>query len=196
LFDIGAFEGDMCITLTKSIVGLRSYAFEPNPTTAQRLRKRVEKAGLQKDITVIESAVSDKVGLATLKQPDVEDTAHHGLSTIGTPARFKNAQRYEVATTTLDEFIKSREIEVVDFLKIDAEGAEALILEGAFDLIALWKPAIFIEMREVNTKQFGYKPRRIYNFMFRLDYYCCSAQTGRDWYFWYKGEHAPRRGDL
>lgn len=193
LFDIGAFEGDMCIELTKRIVGLRSYAFEPNPTTATRLRKRIKKAGLQKDITVIESAVSNKTGVATLKQPDVEDTAQHGLSTLGTPARFRNALRYEVTTTTLDEFVKNRELEVVDFLKIDAEGAEALILEGAFDLIALWKPAIFIEMREVNTKQFNYKPRKIYNFMFRLDYYCCNAQTGRDWYFWYKNEHAPQR---
>lgn len=196
LFDIGAFQGDMCIALVKRIVGLRCYAFEPNPNSALMLRRRVAKEGLQKDVTILELAVFDKVGTATLKQPDTDDIAQFGLSTLGRPNRFKDPIRHNVNTTTVDEFMVKYDIENLDFLKIDAEGAEAPILDGAANTIDRCKPAIFIEMREVNTKQFDYRPQRITRFMFGRDYYCCSAQTGRDWYFWYRDEHRPRRGDL
>ena len=50
----------------------------------------------------------------------------------------------KVRTTTLDNYIRERKIEKVDFIKIDAEGAEREIIKGAEKTIREFKPRMAI----------------------------------------------------
>lgn len=192
-FDVGSFEGIFCM-LADRIPDLQVYAFEPHPLTFKRLRGNVEQAE-SPNVQIFEIAVWNECGEATLKQPPTDNTDEHGLSTLGRPKRFGNAVRYPVKTITLDAFAVEQGIKKLDFLKVDTEGAELMVLQGARGLIDKHRPAFLMEMREGNTTQCGYRIKSIYDFLFKRDYHCCSAHTGRDWYFWWHDEHRPRRGE-
>lgn len=47
-----------------------------------------------------------------------------------------------VPTITIDEFVKSNQIEKVDFIKADIEGAERLMLEGAQETLLKHAPKL------------------------------------------------------
>jgi FkbM family methyltransferase len=51
---------------------------------------------------------------------------------------------------TLDEYVETNGIAKVDFLKIDVEGAEASVLEGATNVLNKHKPILLIEMHELD----------------------------------------------
>lgn len=56
-----------------------------------------------------------------------------------------DAQSTSVLTVTLDELIVWEKLERVDYLKIDAEGAENEILSGAENLISTYRPIVQVE---------------------------------------------------
>jgi FkbM family methyltransferase len=55
-----------------------------------------------------------------------------------------------VEAVTLDEYVQKKGIAKVDFLKIDVEGAEAYVLEGATNVLERDKPVLLIEMHELD----------------------------------------------
>ena len=65
-----------------------------------------------------------------------------------------------------DEEIKNK----VDFIKIDTEGSELYVLEGAVELIKRDKPLINIETNGLSEKHFGYGECLIFDFLTYLGY--------------------------
>lgn len=193
-FDVGSFEGAFCM-LADRLPDLTVHAFEPHPLTVKRLVENIDQAALLENVQVWNLAVWYKCGEGVLKQPRTDNLAKHGLSTLGKPRRFKEGIRYPVALITLDAFAAEQGIERLDFVKVDTEGAELMVLQGAQELIEKHHPAFLMEMREQNTKQCGYRIKAIYDFLFNRNYCACSARTGRDWYFWWHDEHRPRRNE-
>lgn len=45
----------------------------------------------------------------------------------------------------IDEYYKDIDIDNIDFIKIDVEGYEALVIEGAFELIKKFRPYIYMQ---------------------------------------------------
>jgi len=58
----------------------------------------------------------------------------------------------------------------VDFIKIDTEGSELYVLEGAYDLLVKDKPLINIETNGQSNRFFGYDKEKIVEFLKSLDY--------------------------
>jgi FkbM family methyltransferase len=58
----------------------------------------------------------------------------------------------------------------VDFLKIDTEGCEFQVLEGATELIQKYKPLIQVETNDSSQSNFGYSKDKIYEFLKQNDY--------------------------
>jgi hypothetical protein len=59
----------------------------------------------------------------------------------------------------------------VDFIKLDAEGGELAVLEGARRLLQTTpRPAILAEVEDVRTLQWGYKAREIMQLLARWNY--------------------------
>jgi FkbM family methyltransferase len=113
---------------------LRYYSFEPDPMEAQRLQKKY--AGRQNSITVVEKALHSHIGLVKLHV-----LAHKGQSSLFRPNEgsdwFKSRpdegrvnQEIDVETVTVDGYSEKNGI-MFDFAKIDTEGNEFNILEGA-----------------------------------------------------------------
>jgi len=58
----------------------------------------------------------------------------------------------------------------VDFIKIDTEGSELYVLEGASEIISRYKPLIQVETNECSSKYFGYNKSNIYEFLYSRGY--------------------------
>lgn len=123
------------------------YSYEPHPASAKRMR---EKFG--DSITLREYAVSNKVGTAILSTPVRENrTPDQSLGKPALSSIYKDfgqkgveAERNSVKTTTID----SENLPPLALIKIDVEGAEIEVLEGAIKTIEKYRPVVIIEMDE------------------------------------------------
>jgi hypothetical protein len=76
-----------------------------------------------------------------------------------------------VAVRRLDDVLEERGIARVDFIKLDAEGGELAVLEGARRLLQTApRPAILAEVEDLRTLQWGYKAREIVQLLARWNY--------------------------
>jgi hypothetical protein len=84
-------------------------------------------------------AVSSRSGSATMNlfEPQFSAWNTFGTPCITTPdaRRVKPSKSIEVSAITLDEFCVRQRIERVDFLKVDVEGFETSVFEGAEKLL-------------------------------------------------------------
>ena len=55
-----------------------------------------------------------------------------------------NTPAVKMKAITIDEFVESNNIERIDYLKMDVEGAEKHILEGALNTIKRFRPSLAI----------------------------------------------------
>lgn len=76
-----------------------------------------------------------------------------------------------VPARTLDSY----NFDNVDCIKIDVEGSELLVMQGARDTIERCRPSIQVEIVPKQCKVFGYEPQHLYDFFEKLDYVCVSA---------------------
>jgi FkbM family methyltransferase len=71
--------------------------------------------------------------------------------------------------------IDSYNFEDVDAIKIDVEGSELLVIQGAKDTIDRCRPSVQVEIVPKQCKLFGYDPQALYDFFEQRDYVCVSA---------------------
>ncbi len=107
-------------------------AFEPAPRYFSLLHRTIETNGMWNRTTLHQVAVSDRIGTASFHLTG-DWHAGSGFYPPVDPVLPIEVTEIEVPTTTLDEALAGRP---VDFLKMDAEGAEALVIEGADETLA------------------------------------------------------------
>jgi FkbM family methyltransferase len=133
VYDIGANVGFYTL-LASRLVGTAGhvYAFEPLPRNLALLRKHVAINNLS-NVTVLPQAVSDKPGEALFSTN--ADPAQNGLTDQGD---------IRVQVTAIDFLLDRGEIKPPKLMKIDVEGAEAMVLRGAAKAIATHHPTIYL----------------------------------------------------
>jgi FkbM family methyltransferase len=142
--DVGANIGMYAVTLAMAIGGEgRVLAFEPVPRTAEKLRSNLALNGLT-NVEVVEEAVGESTGFAELQLAN--DSAYASL--VNVKQRRATGDTLRVPIVTLDEIWKKRHRPRVSVCKIDVEGAELLVLEGAKTMLAACRPALLLEADE------------------------------------------------
>jgi FkbM family methyltransferase len=137
VFDVGANRGDTVAAYRSVFPGAQIFAFEPFQPLVADLRARFQ---ADSRVTVLETAVSRQVGETTLH-------ISTGLKTHSLLPRPLKTDRFlpikprvrgtvTVPLITLDGFCQDRGIRAIDVLKLDVEGAELMVMEGAQQLLA------------------------------------------------------------
>jgi FkbM family methyltransferase len=156
--DIGANEG--CYIHFMRPHSRHVYAFEPVPWLANLLKSKFPRG-----VTIQNIALSDAHGTAALEIPATTDGLVTGLASLNPAALASYAERrkIEVPIAPLDDVYSG----TPGFMKIDVEGHEEAVLDGAWETIARCYPRILVEIEE------GVSPggvERITRTFARLDY--------------------------
>ena len=133
--DIGAHHG--IYTLGASLFSRRVVAVEPQYHLARTLRKSMPPRA-----TLIEGALSSEAGEATLRIPLREWDSLSHLDFGGEDDSRWRSQR--VSLFRMDDIVQ----EPVGFVKVDVEGHEREVLEGALRIVTSDKPVFLIEIEE------------------------------------------------
>jgi FkbM family methyltransferase len=158
------------------------YAVEPLPQNISTIR-RIVKIGKLPQINVIEGAASNKEGeIVSLSVPKLltgepihtEASLHISSSEVGHGSRYYEVAEIKVLSHTLDAIPCDGKVTLV---KIDVEGAELLVLEGAQQLISRHRPRIVCEIESRWTARYGYTPNAVFDFFRDHNYafYVCTA---------------------
>lgn len=137
--DVGANRGIYTYALMRR--GARVEAFEPNITCCRLLEAWARK---KRQITVHAVALSNCTVTATLHIPVDGAGVEHDASASLESVWAGHCNDRQVPVTTLDSYRFDR----VSLIKIDVEGHEACVVDGATTTIGTWKPALIIEIEQ------------------------------------------------
>jgi FkbM family methyltransferase len=135
MFDLGANIGMYSVIGCRTAGQLRSYAFEPVAENQAILRRNAERNGVAERILLQPVAVSSGSGRARI---------HIGYSGNHSLVNPQGGDSREIETVSLDDFIASHGI-VPDVMKIDVEGNESAVIDGATALLSSTPPTTFME---------------------------------------------------
>lgn len=144
VLDIGGHIGSHTVLYAKYIPNVTVHTFEPQSVMYQILTKNVIHNHLE-NVKTYHTAVGHKVGTCTMSDMlydgyntkvsyDTDQILNYGGLSVG-----RGGETVPVCT------IDSLHLPGCDYIKIDVEGAEALVLLGALQTIRNYKPILFFE---------------------------------------------------
>jgi FkbM family methyltransferase len=138
------------------------HSFEPVPSTFDNLKRNFELMGSPGNVQINNLALGDEEAELTINLFSGLATGHASLSTQGRD----DAVPFKCRMVTLDSYLEDNNVGQVDFVKVDIEGAELGFLKGAEKLFKQERPPIILmEMALNQTKNFGYIPNDLIEFL-------------------------------
>jgi FkbM family methyltransferase len=152
--DVGANIGDFAGRMSQLCPTV--HCFEPIPWLADALRVKLDSR-----VVVHQCALSNCAGLAELRVPYLHDAEMHGGSTLESRNRlhgYTHVSTVSCEVARLDAVLD----EPVGFIKIDVEGHEQAVLEGAIEILRAFKPILLIESERRHNPS---APENIFGFL-------------------------------
>jgi len=162
VLDVGANVGTWSLLAAELLPQARIYALEVVPATAGTLQARV---GSHERIKCFNHGLAAQTGTLSVRY-------HAAASAHATFTSYPHSWTGELIECTVlrgDEFLRTQGIEEVDFLKLDVEGAEHLVLHGLED---------HLRERRVRFVQFEYGRVNILTHFLLRDFYELFASYG------------------
>jgi FkbM family methyltransferase len=176
--DVGAHIGEYTLIAAKAVGANGSiHAFEPQSSLFPILKKNVEINKFDR-VTLNQVAVSDRTG-----QIEFQVFNESSVSSIRKQvATDKKNNIIKVPTTSLDEYLSSHNCRA-DLIKIDVEGAEKLVFQGASQLLNLPKsqaPTWIFEYSPNSYHSFGYQAEELLALLEKSGYKVFTYSKSRE----------------
>ena len=170
--DVGANIGEVSLFAAKRVGPFgRVISFEPVNDLADRFAENVARNGFEQ-VSLLRSGVADREGEAVIfvQLSKFQDgSQHRGLGTIY-QSEIRNESTQTIPLTTIDKVVDDLELQRVDIMKVDIEGAELPALHGAEKTLRRFKPSIAIEVAFDTCRQAGYEPKDILDYLTPFGY--------------------------
>jgi FkbM family methyltransferase len=129
VLDVGANAGHWATDARDILKPSALYSFEPSSAAYARLSQ-------VSGIIALNMALGREAGRQTLHSSEPGATIGSLLELRDPMRPFTGESDEQVEVGTIDRFCEERQIERIDLLKIDVEGAELAVLQGASDMLA------------------------------------------------------------
>ena len=169
-WDIGANIGLYSCYASKKIKNCKTFSFEPSVFNLEILAKNINLNNLNDKITIIPISISDKDHENNFKLTTTKKGG--AISTFGSTITFDGSNidsvfEYKTIGMSLDSVLNQFSLSQPNYIKIDVDGIEHLILEGADRYLGDDKlKSLSIEINENFTEQHdkALKIMKEYNF--------------------------------
>lgn len=155
VFDVGANIGSMAIPVLDAQPACRVISFEPSPQTSGCLQRTIEGSRFRDRWQLVPKAVGESEGICSFFAAGSGMDAYNGFLNT---QRSDGARKLEVPVTTLDAHWEHLGRPPVSVIKIDVEGAEWQVLNGATQVLSAERPAIVLEWNMLNLRAYDKKP--------------------------------------
>jgi FkbM family methyltransferase len=168
-FDIGAHVGYFTLIAAREVgSGGAVHAFEPHPANFAALKENTALNAFR-HVTLNQAAVSDTSGTA---QIGVVDPTLLGRSTGDFTIGGEHGS-VQVECVSLDDYAGRLDARPIRLLKIDVEGLEPAVLEGARRILSATPPdAILFEYNQAMLEAKGFAPPAVFAHLERAGYLC------------------------
>jgi FkbM family methyltransferase len=176
-WDVGANVGYFTLVAATALANRgQIVAFEPGKNAYARLTENLALNPYQ-NIQTFPVAVTDREGEAVLHLAG--DIADSSASLY--PAAQAQAGQEVCRTVALDQFLRTEGLRPPDLIKLDAEGAELAVLQGAQRLLADSPPLWLMEMEEKTLQAAGASKASVAQCLAGYGYRAAHLTKGR-WY--------------
>ncbi len=153
--DIGCHLGSTLSKITKLAPEGKHIAFEPISYKARWLKQKFP------EVEVREIALGDRSETVKFYQ----NISYSGFSGLEKHTSKKTDKFKEITITCepLDQILLSNQR--LDFLKIDVEGAELMVLRGAINTLRRHQPTILFECSHSGLRSFNFNAQEIYSLL-------------------------------
>jgi len=164
VLDIGAHNGFYTMLAARKVgKSGQVIAFEPSPRERQRLLRHLRMNRLLANVVVCYLALDRSKGEDTLFVVEGRDT---GCNSLRPPMVDESVKTMRVQKTSLDNFLGEGMVLKVDFIKMDVEGAELNVLEGATELLSRRpRPVILAELADTRSSGWGHPACAVYDLL-------------------------------
>jgi len=157
--DVGANIGSFTV-LAGAVAGARGFSFEPAPSTFKKLAMNIKVNRLDDKMQCFNIGLGAQQG--TIAFTNDEGATNHALSESETSER-----AIQVDVSTLDIVLADQSPHV---MKIDVEGYETLVLEGAEETLKKESlHSVLIELQG-HGKRYGFDESKIFDMMAKLGF--------------------------
>jgi FkbM family methyltransferase len=157
--DVGAHLGSQLAQFVELAREGSHVAFEPVPHKARWLRRKFPEVDIRESGLL--HAPSQGAFFVNESRP--------GYSGLRSQAVARDVvRRITVELTTLDEAIDAGR--TVDLIKIDVEGAELFVLQGATRILTRDRPSLLFESTHSGLDLWGLRPEQLFDFLTRHGY--------------------------
>jgi FkbM family methyltransferase len=174
-FDVGGHIGYHAVAAARRVgPNGRIFAFEADPMMYKRLARNLEQFSWAQ---ATHAAVWDHSGTLTFERSPVAQES--GWGTLSEVRDFGKGEHIEVRAISLDEWCLDAHVARWDAMKLDAEGSELAVLQGAKNALEQFLPFMMIEINGILLKQAGISPAQVVDFLTERNYRLYRLSFGR-----------------
>ena len=155
--DVGCFKGEILDLMRQAAPQGQHFGVEPIPKMYQQLKKKYQHS----NCTILNYAASNQAGTSSFNYV-TSNPSYSGLLKRDYDKPNEVDESITVKTELLDKLIPLNI--KIDLIKIDVEGAELLVLEGAQKIINTYKPIVIFEHGLGASEHYGATPDKIFAF--------------------------------
>ena len=133
IFDIGAYQGDIALFYNSLFPGSNIFCFEPFTDSFSKLK---ENTSLFENIITINKGMGEYEGNSQFQSNRFAQTnsilaTNKKGNEIWEEGLLDTIETLEIGLTTIDSFVQLHSIDKINILKMDVQGAEYMVLNGA-----------------------------------------------------------------
>jgi len=174
-FDVGGHIGYHAVAAARKVGrNGRVFAFEADPIMYERLVRNLEQFSWAQ---AIHAAVWDHSGTLTFARSPVAQESGWGI--LSEVRDIGEGEHLDVQAISLDEWCRDAHVARWDMMKLDAEGSEFAVLQGAQNVLEQFHPAMIMEINGILLKQAGMSSAQVADFLTARSYRLFSLSFGR-----------------
>jgi FkbM family methyltransferase len=183
VLDVGGNFGIMALQFAKVSPKGEVISFEPTHYAISKFKKNLEiNPGLNQRISIVNSFVSSESTenaniqafsswkVSGEKGPKDQHPVH-----LGSPKSTEG-----VGSITLDDFSSDKKLTKIDLIKIDTDGHEFMVLNGAIECIKKYRPKVIFEVGQYVMKERNIDFSFYLNYFSKLHYRLVDSKSGNE----------------